>query len=223
LGSPYYQQVLAAVNAGSTADAAARRGAIQQALIGFGLVPEGFQDKYGDIDALTRSLAEKNTTSGLSTRARLLQARSDAIRQFSRGLSARGLRRSGTKGYGLRRRQLEFDQGYSDALGKLLGYTGGLYSQFAGNEYQRQLALASALANASQNLGDYGPRPSPPSTSARSGDGDPYGNRFMNTYFENAFQPAAYTQALSDYFNPPKSSGREGLYPIVGTRTQGGV
>lgn len=154
--SPYYQQVLAATNSAATADAAARRSAIQQALISFGLVPEGFQDKYGDIDALTRDLAEKNTTSGLSTRARLLEARSDAIKRFSRGLSARGLRRSGAKGYGLRRRQLDFDRNYSDALGKLLGYTGGLYNQFASNEYQRQLGLANALAYASQSLGDYG-------------------------------------------------------------------
>lgn len=155
-GSPYYQQVLAATNAAGAADAAGRRSAIQQALISFGLVPEGFQDKYGDIDALTRDLAGKNTSSGLSTRARLLEARSDAIKQFSRGLSARGLRRSGAKGYGLRRRQLDFDRSYSDALGKLLGYTGGLYNQFAGNEYQRQLGLAGALANASQSLGNYG-------------------------------------------------------------------
>lgn len=154
-GSPYYQQVLAATNSAAAADAAARRTALQQALIGFGVVPEGFQDKYGDIDALTRDLAGKNTSSGISTHARMLQARADAIRQFSRGLSAKGLRRSGAKGYGLRRRQLEFDQGYSDALQKLLGYTGGLYNQFASNEYQRQLGLANALAYASQQLGSY--------------------------------------------------------------------
>ena len=154
--SPYYQQVLAATNSAAAADAAARRSSIQQALISFGLVPENFQDKYGDIDALTRELAEKNTTSGLSTRARMLEARSDAIKQFSRGLSARGLRRSGAKGFGLRRRQLDFDRSYSDALGKLLGYTGGLYNQFAANEYQRQLGLAGALSNASQSLGNYG-------------------------------------------------------------------
>ena len=155
-GSPYYQQVLAATNSAAAADAAARRASIQQALISFGLVPEGFQDKYGDIDPLTRELADKNTSSGLSTRARLLEARSDAIKSFSRGLSAKGLRRSGAKGYGLRRRQLDFDRSYSDSLGKLLGYTGGLYNQFASNEYQRQLGLAGALANASQSLGDYG-------------------------------------------------------------------
>ena len=160
LNSPYYQQVLAATNSAGAADSAARRSAIQQALISFGLVPEGFQDKYGDIDALTRDLAAKNTTSGLSTRARMLEARSDAIKQFSRGLSSRGLRRSGAKGYGLRRRQLDFDRSYSDALGKLLGHTGGLYNQFAANEYQRQLGLAAALANASQSLGDYGDRSS---------------------------------------------------------------
>lgn len=156
MGSPYYQQVLAATNSAAAADAAARRSAIQQALISFGEVPEGFADKYGDIDALTRELAGKNTTSGISAKARLLEARNDAIRQFSRQLSARGMRRSGAKGWGLRRRQLDFDRNYSDALGKLLGYTSGLYNQFAANEYARQIGLANALANASSQLGDYG-------------------------------------------------------------------
>ena len=203
-GSPYYQQVLAAVNAASTGDAAARRSAIQQALIGFGLVPEGFADKYGDVDALTRSLAEKNTTSGISTRARLLQARSDAIRQFSRSLSARGLRRSGAKGYGLRRRQLEFDQGYSDALGKLLGYTGGLYSQFAGNEYQRQLSLANALAYASQNLGNFAP--------SGGGGGSSYGGY---SYYPGATAPdyfANLSNLPENAWSYPSSGGSGGKF-----------
>ncbi len=154
--SPYYQQVLASTNSSAAADAASRRTAIQQAVIGWGDAPEGFSDKFGDVDQLTRDLASKNTSTGISTKARLLQARTDAIRKFTRSLSARGLRRSGAKGYGLRRRQLEFDQGYADALSKLLGYTGSTYSQFGQNEYQRQLALANALAYASQSLGAYG-------------------------------------------------------------------
>lgn len=154
--NPYYQQVLAAVNAAGAADAAGRRSGIQQALIGFGEAPAGFADKFGDVDALTRELAEKNTTSGISTKARLVQARADAIREMSRAQAAKGLRRSGARGYGLRKRQLEFDQGYSDSLSKLLGYTGSLYSQFSSNEYNRALQMANAAQFASQFTGGGG-------------------------------------------------------------------
>lgn len=152
LSNPYYQQVLAAINGAGASDAASRRTGIQQALIAFGLVPENFNDKYGDVDALTRSLADKNTTSGLSTRARLLQSFSDTNRTDLRNLNARGLRRSGTRGYKLRRNQLAFDQQNTDALGQLLGYSGSLYSQFAQNEYQRALQLAEAARFASTQV-----------------------------------------------------------------------
>lgn len=152
LSNPYYQQVLAAINAANAADSASRRTGLQQALISFGLVPENFNDKYGDVDALTRSLAEKNTTSGLSTRARLLASLKENNRLGLRSLASRGLRRSGARGFKLRRNQLEFDQQHSDALGNLLGYAGNLYSQFAQNEYQRALQLASAAQYASSQI-----------------------------------------------------------------------
>ena len=206
--SPYYQQVLAAVNAGGAADAASRRSAIQQALIGWGEVPGDFKDRYGDIDELTRSLASKNTLTGISTKARLLQARADAIRQFSRSLSARGLRRWGAKGYGLRRRQLQFDQGYADELSKLLGYTGNLYSQFGQNEYQRQLALANALAYASSQMGGYG-----------GGGGGGSGARDPNTPYSNPFLPDYSTYGTQT----PVPSGAAALYGGSGSYSSSGA
>lgn len=156
LSSPYYQQVAAAVAAAAAADAAGRKAGVQQALISFGEAPSGFTDKYKDVDDLTRDLANKNTLSGISTKARLTQGRTDAINMFNRAQAARGARRSGNRGWGLRKRQLEFDQGYSDAVGKLLGYTGDLYSTFANNEYNRALQLANAALVASQNM-NFGP------------------------------------------------------------------
>lgn len=154
--NPYYQQVLAAVNAGGAADAASRRAGIQQLLIAFGLVPEGFNDKYGDVDPLTRELAAKNTTSGISTRARLLDSLQQGNRMGLRALASTGNRRSGSRGYKLRRNQLEFDQRYADALGQVQGQAGTLYSQFAQNEYQRALQLAAAAQFAAQMLPDSG-------------------------------------------------------------------
>lgn len=155
VNSPFYQQALAATRASGLADAASRKSAIQQALIQFGLVPSGFQDKYGDVDATTRSLADQNTSSGISAYARLLQAHKDAQRDLSRRLAARGLRRSGTRGYGMRRNQLAYDQNFSDSVAKLLGFANSTYGNFANAEYQRQMGLSSALSNAVNQMGSW--------------------------------------------------------------------
>ena len=160
VNSPWYQQALAATRSAEAADSAARRSAIQQALIQFGIVPEGFQDKYGDVDATTRSLATANTSSGISAFARLKQALADSQRDASRRLAAKGLRRSGARGYALRKNQLGYDQNYSDAVGKLLGYTSGLYSNYANNAYQRQMGLSGALGSAITRMGDWYSTPS---------------------------------------------------------------
>ena len=175
VGSPWYQQALAATRSAEAADAAARKSAIQQALIQFGMVPEGFQDKYGDIDATTRSLATQNTTSGISAFARLKQALADSQRDASRRLAAKGLRRSGARGYALRKNQLGFDQNYSDAVGKLLGYTSGLYGNFANNAYQRQMGLSGALGSAINNMSGWY---TPPSVSYTPSGGSAAGGNF---------------------------------------------
>lgn len=159
VSSPFYQQALAATQAAGAADAAARRAAIQQVLIQFGLVPDNFQDKYGDIDATTRSLAQQNTQSGISAVARLKQALSDAQRNSSRSLAARGLRRSGARGYQMRRNQLGYDQSYSDALNSLLSGINQTYQGFAQGEYGRSMSLAQALQNAIGNM-SFSYRPS---------------------------------------------------------------
>lgn len=155
ISSPWYQQAQAATQAAAAADAANRKAAIQQMLIQFGLVPEGFSDPYGDVDQTTRDLAAANTQSGISAAARLKQALADAQRDSSRRLTAKGLRRSGARGYQMRRNQLGYDQNYSDAVAKLLGLAQGVYSGFAQNEYTRSMNLASALANALNNMGSF--------------------------------------------------------------------
>jgi hypothetical protein len=141
-------------------------------LVQFGLVPEGFTDPYGDVDPTTRTLAEQNTTSGISIAARLKQALQDAQRESSRRLAAKGLRRSGARGYQLRRSQLGYDQQYSDAVNKLLGGANETYRGFAQGEYNRSMSLAQALQNAVNSMSfSYRPQSSysMPSYSAPSG------------------------------------------------------
>lgn len=167
--NPYFQQTQSILNAQGSADAADTRAAIQQALVSFGLVPEGFQDKMGALDDLTRDLIAKNTKSGISTHARLLEGRADHIRDLVNRLTSKGLRRSGARGYGLRRGQLDFDRIFQDALAQLQGHTGGLYKNYANNEYNRQLQLANALSNAFVNFRPSSPSsPSNPSTTTTS-------------------------------------------------------
>ena len=155
LNSPWYQQALAASNANNAAAGANRKSQIQQMLIQFGLVPQGFQDKYGDLDPTTRGLAEGNTKSGISAYARLLQAHKDQNRALTRRLSASGMRRSGTKGYQLRRNQLGFDQGFSDAVARLLGSATNVYGNYANTLYGNQTGLSNALSSAINSMGDW--------------------------------------------------------------------
>ena len=155
LNSPWYQQVVAANNAAAAADAANRKSSIQTMLTQFGLIPQGFQDKYGDIDQTTRGLIDANTKSGISTVARMKEGLTDELRSSSRRLASKGLRRSGARGYNMRRSQLTYDRNFSDAISKLLGSAQGVYSGYASGEYNRQLGLSSALANAINQMSSY--------------------------------------------------------------------
>ena len=160
--SDYQNALRAQLAAAGEADAANRRSNIQQALIAFGMVPEGMSDPYGDIDARTRDLIGKNTSSGISTFARLNQGRDDSRKALLNRLGARGLFRSGAKGYGLRRGQLDYDRSLADSLAQLMQTVGGFNSAFANNELNRQQQLASMMSNA---YGNY----VPPSSFGSSG------------------------------------------------------
>lgn len=138
-------QIQSLVQSQSAADRSATIEAIQQALIRFGLVPEGFKDPLGALDNLTRDLAQKNTNSGISLYARLLESRKDAITNLMSRLSASGLRRSGARGKKLRTGQLDFDRAFQDSLSQLMDMTGGLYKNFANNEYSRQMQLLQSI------------------------------------------------------------------------------
>lgn len=211
LSSPYYQQVLAANRAAEQAAAAARKAALQQMLIQFGLIPEGFKDPYGDIDQTTRDLAAANTTSGISASARLKQALQDAQRGSVRNLTARGLRRSGTRGYQLRKNQLGYDQSYSDAVQQLLSGANSLYSNFAQGQYNRATNLSSALANAIASLNFGANGPSIPTISPPSAPSAP-------TYTAPGFQPGNPTIPTGGgYYTNPQTGDLTEKWKKIGT------
>ena len=143
------------------------RSAIQQMLIGMGLVPQGFDDKFGALDATTKALIQKNTDTGISTIARLRESLGDTNRNTTRGLTSRGLRRSGAYGYKLRRNQLGFDRNLSDFLSQFMGDVGNKYGQFSQNEYARQLQLINA---AMSNWGNWNTPSSSTSSSSDNSD-----------------------------------------------------
>lgn len=155
---PRYQQILAGINAAGASDLANSRAAIQQALIAFGMIPEGFNDTLGALDDNIRNLIGKNSAAGLSTVAQLQDARKDAIKQLVNNLSARGLRRSGAKGAGLRRRQSDYNKAFAGALGKLMGMANSVYGQYAQNQFSRNQQLQDAWWQIGDQYG-YAPRP----------------------------------------------------------------
>lgn len=144
--SPYYQQYQSQIQAAQAADLSSMKSQLQQLLIQFGLVPEGFQDKYGALDDTIRQLIQKNTDTGVSQYARLLESKADAQRNAIQNLAARGLSRSGAKGYALRRGGLDFNRAQSDALSQVLGSANSLQSGYASREMDRQNGLANLLA-----------------------------------------------------------------------------
>jgi len=143
---PFYAQAVAQSKAQGEAEKAQGIANIRQQLIQFGLVPENFQDKWGALDDTTKALIQKNTDTGISAYARMLDDRKYGITDFVNRLSATGMRRSGTKGAGLRRRQLAFDRNLQDALGALLGNIGGVYNAWSNSEYGRSQYLTNLLA-----------------------------------------------------------------------------
>ena len=163
-GGPWYDQMRSLFQAQSQGEQANLRSAIQQMLIGMGLVPQGFDDKFGALDDTTKALIQKNTDTGISTYARLLEGKKDNLRDITSRLTSRGLRRSGARGNAMRRGQLGFDRNLSDFMSQLMGDIGNKYGQFSMNEYQRQLGLINAAMSNWSNWsspGSGGPSASP--------------------------------------------------------------
>jgi hypothetical protein len=204
----YTRQLQSLLQSQAAAERAGTKSTIQQMLIGLGLVPQGFKDEMGALDDTTRALIEKNTASGISTWARLQEAAKDEERDTLTRLSAQGLRRSGAKGFKLRRGQLKKDRAQADLLAQFLGDVGNRYQGFAQNENSRQMQLLNALYSSqySPSSSRYTPGPSPSFTpvspsyspvgtighgSTRSGYGTPFAPANVNQGggFTSPFKP----------------------------------
>jgi hypothetical protein len=147
----YFNQLKSMLQAQKQAEEASTKGMLQKLLIGFGMVPEGFEDKLGVLDDLTKNLIAQNTGSGISQYARMLEAKGDNTKALIGRLSHTGLRRSGTKGAKLRKGQLDYDRLLSDSLQEVLNSISGAYGNMANNEQARQMQLLQALQNSQGN------------------------------------------------------------------------
>jgi len=152
LASPYFQQARSAMEAQNAAQEAQTRETIRQLMISTGLVPEGFQDKLGVLDDITRALIQKNTDTGLSQMARLNEGYDDQKRSNINTLASRGLGRSGAKGFQMRRASLAFDRNKADLLSGISGKINASLGDLAQGQFGRQQSLAQFLAQLSQTF-----------------------------------------------------------------------
>lgn len=189
----YIRQLQSLLDAQSVAQKSDTRAAIQQALIGYGVVPEGFKDELGALDDTTKALIQKNTDTGISGYARMLQDKQDTQRSMLSALSSRGLRRSGAKGFLGRRAQLDWDRKSADATAALLQSIGAQQKAFAEGEQQRKMQLMQALFSqqfsSPQPYSNYAVDTPPPP----SGGGQSYGApAFQSQYLTGQQQPSGY-------------------------------
>jgi hypothetical protein len=169
-GDPLLGQGRTDLAAESAADSANRAASVQRALIQYGLVPDfgasatslGLDPTslgylQSDITPGTKTLAEKNTSEGLSIYARLQKVHKDQIRAIKNALAARGMAASGAMGYQLGEEALQYKQQLTDSEQQLLQYIMGAISAFTGAERGRQRTLAQYMMDAAQRqAGMYG-------------------------------------------------------------------
>lgn len=166
-GDPWFGQYKADLMAQSVADKASRDAAIQQRLIRWGEVPEGFgipglnnKDLVGILTPEVRTLADQNTSSGMSVKARLAQMNDDNLRNIKNVLAARGGLQSGETGYQLGRADQDYNRGVYDQKNALLDALSGIQGSYAAAEQARQQALfqaqLEAMQRAYQQWGGYG-------------------------------------------------------------------
>lgn len=142
---PGYQQAQTAAQKAQADAAAQRKAALDQAVIQYGGLPQGYQDAYGDVDQATLDAAKNNQ---FSTQATLSKNYDQSVEQFKRALAARGALQSGDLNYG----QDQLDTGYGQSLydaGNAFGSTAtGAINAYTGVLDQNQQNLVSALQSA---------------------------------------------------------------------------
>jgi hypothetical protein len=183
-----YQQQLANLMAQSVADKASRDAALKRAVIAYGEAPDVATTASllglpaGDVgsifDPLTRQMAEQNTASGLSTKARVQQAYNDTQKQTVDTLAARGALQSGDLGWYSNRNLTDYNRKQYDQLNQLLDYLNGVQQGYVTAERARQQqeweAMMEALKAAAESGGTGGTGGTGGSGSDTTGTTTPY-------------------------------------------------
>ena len=211
LSSPYFQQALAAQKAQQAADESATKAKLRQMLIDTGLVPPGFTDKLGILDAATQQLIQQNTQSGISQIARLNEGYADQKRNDINSLASSGLLRSGAKGFKLRRSSLAFDRNKSDLLSGVSGAANDALSGLAQRSLQGQQSLAQFLASLAAQMQFNGRRvggspppiapPPPPQPEAPAQPAAPWAHLGIGVPDSNGYS----VQTGGGYYTNPQS------------------
>jgi hypothetical protein len=123
-------------------------------------------DIEADITPDIRSLAQQSTSSGVSTIARLEEAKKDAARQLEGFLGGRGLFRTGETGYQQGRQQTDYTRSRFDATQELLDYLAGYQAAFTQAEQQRTMSAQQAAQNALLNWLQMNPSAGGPAPSS---------------------------------------------------------
>ena len=219
------------LSAQGISDAAHLRGAIQQALIGFGGVPNLPSDvlqNTGLDTAGTQSLAENNP---FSTLARLAQGYRDQQDAAKNQLAARGILNSGETGYQLGKLGQQQAGAQYDATNSLLGSIGTLNDQYTAGRQAAADKLAQGAFQAESNAAanNTGGSSGGPSVTATWNPStgtyvDPSGN-----HYDQSGNPIALPGAggYSQGGTLPATAGSapisENAYMLAASQTGGGV
>lgn len=146
---PSYVAGMAAGQTDVAQAAAARRAALQKLTIQYGGMPQGIVDRYGDIDAGTLELAQKNQYSDTQ---RLQRSYTEGIEAFKRALAARGALQSGETGYGLQQADLARGEREYDLGLQFSNAAQGAVNDYAGVESRVRQGEAGLLSQAQANV-----------------------------------------------------------------------
>jgi hypothetical protein len=222
---PSYAKYVTDAQAQDAADRAQRNASMQRAMEDYGLMPDlsGSASQLGltntDLSQIqtpeAQTLANANTTSGMSTTAQLNLARSNALKNIVNALAGRGMMRSGDTGYNTGQEEQAATLAQYNAQKTLLDYLAGIQSGYAAAVKQRQSdqygqfsdaygrvlsAYQNGLATTTSSTG---------STPATTGSTTPV-STLQPVNPSSVVVPNAYTGATPNY--GPAGSGFSGGY-----------
>src|SRR5581483_5896628 len=117
--------------------------------IRYGGLPEGYKDKYGDIDKKTLQLASQNEQSDTQ---RINRQYNDNVFAFKRALAARGALNSGDLQYGLDRADLAKESALYDAANAFGDAARQAVSGYLTAEQNAKMMELQGLAAASSSI-----------------------------------------------------------------------